>query len=139
MGLWSKLKEIFAGKSVETFQGLEEDLKKLFRKCNLRLVALVGTTSKIKGLPLIYAAENEDEIRVFSAKLINLIEPIKDLSDGKKIKNARITYEDQIIYTEPILENISFLAIYKQKNDIYNIKQWINNNKSNLKLLVNKE
>ncbi|TFF88732.1 MAG: hypothetical protein EU549_02465 [Promethearchaeota archaeon] len=139
MGLWSKIKEIFIVKSIETFKELEEDLNKLFKKCDMRLIALVGTASKIKGLPLIYAAEKDKEdVRLFSARIIKILSSVQELSKSKKLDNVTINYEDQIIYTEPILENICLLAIYRQENDIYSIKQWINNNITILRSLLNK-
>ena len=131
MGLLSKLREVFGGKSIETFQELENDLEKLNKKYNSKLIAFIGTGSKIKGLPLIYVVEDERDIREFSAKFPELLKPLNNLSNSNKIQDVSINYEEEILYFKPILKNISFVTIYKQKNDIFFIKQWINN-----KLLV---
>lgn len=127
MGILSRFKEFFVGKPIETIKELEIDLDKLFKKCDSRLMALIGTGSKVKGLSLIYSATNEDIVREFSARLSELIPGIKNLSKTKKIKDIRIDYEDEILYFKPLLEDIGFIALYRQKNDILNIRQWINN------------
>jgi hypothetical protein len=126
MGILSRFKEFFVGKPIETIKELEIDLDKLFKKCDSRLMALIGTGSKIRGLSLIYSATNEDIVRQFSARLSELIPALNSLSNAKKIKDIHINYEDEILYFKPLIENIGFIALYRQKNDILNIQQWIN-------------
>ncbi|MHA1312019.1 MAG: hypothetical protein ACTSWR_07085 [Candidatus Helarchaeota archaeon] len=138
MGLISRLKEFFTGKPIETFQELEKDMNKLYKKCNCSLIAFVGVASKIKGLPLIYSADNENNVRLFSAKLPLIINPLKNFQETKPIDSIKINYNNEFIYLKPILDNIAFIAMYNQKSDFLTINQWLDNNFSILLNLFKK-
>ncbi|MHA1270060.1 MAG: hypothetical protein ACTSPY_09770 [Candidatus Helarchaeota archaeon] len=138
MGLLSRFKEFFAGKPIETFKELEKDVNKLYKKCDSSLIALIGTAAKIKGLLLIYFTKDENYARLIAAKIPQIIDSIK-IFNNKEFTEIRIYYNDELVFLKQILDNISFVAIYKQKNDIYLIRQWIYNKLNILKTLFERE
>ena len=125
MGIFSKLKEIFSGKSIESLKEFEPEIKKLQKKSNSEIVALIGTDGRLKGLPLIYAAIIEDNIRRYTAQLTELMGPLKKVDDKKEIRYIFIRYENSILFYKPIMKNISFFAITPNKSSISTFQHWI--------------
>ncbi len=124
--MWSKIKEALGVKPLESLKDFESELIKLQEKSNCDFTALIGTGGRFKGLPLIYAAKNEDLLKKFTAKLSEIIKPLKDLSEGKIMNEFRIYYKDSILIFKPITENIDFLAITNNSDYIQYIIQYIN-------------
>jgi hypothetical protein len=139
MGLFSKLKDFFSGKSIESLQEFEIELKKLQKKVNSEIIALIGTQGRLKGLPLVYTSIEEVNLRKYAALLTELVDPINQLSNEEKVKDFIIHYEESILFFKPIMNNISFFAIFPDKDNLPALEQWINTNSLNLRRLFHDE
>jgi hypothetical protein len=139
MGLFSRLKDFFSGKSIESLQEFEVELKKLQKKVNSEIIALIGTQGRLKGLPLVYTSIEEGSLRKHSAILTELVDPINQLSNEKKMKDFIIHYEESMLFFKPIMNNISFFAIFPDKDNLPTLEQWINTNSLNLRKLFHDE
>jgi len=80
MGILSKL---FGTKSEESFQEMESDLIKFQKKINAEMIAIFGTGGRLKGLPLIYATSDDNDLKKISARLNELLKPVNNLSDNR--------------------------------------------------------
>ena len=123
-------------KEEETIQAIEEDLLKLKGKTKAEMIAIFGVGGRLKGLPLVYAADDEPALKQFSARLYELIGPIKFLSEQRSLRDFVINYEDSILYYKQILTNFGFFAILLDKEDILTLKQWYYKKESVLKELL---
>ena len=139
MGLFSKLKDFFSGKSIESLQEFEIELKKLQKKVNSEIIALIGTQGRLKGLPLVYTSIEEVNLRKYAALLTELVDPINQLSNEKKVKDFVIHYEESILFFKPIMNNISFFVIFPDKDNLPALEKWINTNSLNLRRLFHDE
>ena len=128
MGIFSRLKEFFSGKSIESLKEFEPELQKLQKKSNSEIVALIGTHGRLKGLPLIYAATDESDIRRYTAQLTEHIESLTKIAGDKTIRDVTIRYFGSILFYKPILENVSFFALASNKTDMSTLEQWVNSN-----------
>ena len=132
LGLLSKLKEIFSRKSLESFKEIEAEFEKLKKKSSSEIIALIGISGKPKGLPLVYIADDEKMLKQYAARVTELVNPLKNISNEKKIKDVVICYEDSALLLNPIMDDISFFAKIKNRNDISILRQWINNKSQEL-------
>jgi len=128
MGLFSKLKDLFSGKSLESLKEYEPEIQKLQKKSNSEIIALIGTHGRLKGLPIIYAATDESDIRRLTAQITELIGPLTKISDEETIRDVTIRYYGSILFYKPISENVSFFALASYKTDISTLDQWVNSN-----------
>ena len=134
MGILSR---IFGGKkSEETIQAIEEEMIKLKNKTNAEMIAIFGVGGRLKGLPLIYVADDEGALKKFAARLFELLSPINFLSDERTLRDFIINYADSILFYKQILTNIGYFAIFPYKNDTLTLKQWIYKKESVLKELL---
>lgn len=139
MGLFSRLKDFFSGKSIESLQEFEVELKKLQKKVNSEVIALIGTQGRLKGLPLVYTSIEEGNLKKHAAILAELVNSLNQLSNEKKMKFFLIRYEESMLFFKPIMNNISFFAIFPDKDSIATLEQWINTNSLNLRKLFHDE
>lgn len=135
MGIFNKVKELFEKKPIESLQQLEEELIKIQNKNKYEIIALIGTGGRLKGLPLIYATEDEDSLKIFTARLSELLKMVRNLSKEEIFRDIVINYNDSILFFKPIMTNISFFAIVRENNDILILKQFIYNNEKLLREL----
>lgn len=133
IGILSKLKDVFSSKSIDSLKEIEKELSKLKKKINAEMIALIGIGGRIKGLPLIYAANDEDQMKKVSARLIELLNPLHNLSSEHPFRDFIVNYDDSIIFFKPIFSNVGFSANITNKNDIVGLKQWIYKNEQILK------
>ena len=128
MGLFSKLKDLFSGKSLESLKEYEPEIQKLQKKSNSEIIALIGTHGRLKGLPIIYAAPDESDIRRLTAQITELIGPLTKISDEETIRDVTIRYYGSILFYKPVSETVSFFALASYKTDVSTLEQWVNNN-----------
>ncbi len=122
----------------ESIQAIEKDLLKLKERVKAEMIAIFGVGGRLKGLPLVYAADDEPALKQFSARLYELIGPIKFLSEQRTLRDFVINYHDSILFYKQILTNIGFFAILLDKEDILTVKQWVYKKESTLKDLLHK-
>lgn len=126
MGKIGILSRLFGKKEVEQgFQELESELVKLQKKTSAEMIVILGTGGRLKGLPLVYSAMDENDMKRFSARLFELIGPVNNLSDQRIVRDFIINYQDSILFFKPILTNISFFALYQNKDNLLDLKQWV--------------
>ena len=135
MGILTRL---FGKKEAEeSFQEIESDLIRLRKKTNAEMIVIFGTGGRLKGLPLIFSADDETDLKKFSARLHELINPVNNLSDERVLRDFVINYEESILFFKQILTNkISFFALFQDKDNLLVIKQWIYKKEESLKELL---
>lgn len=135
MGLFSRLKEFFSGKSIESIKEFETELHKLQKKSNSEILALIGTGGKLKGLPIVYVSNEDSVLKRYTARIAELINPLNTLSAEKTVKDVMIRFEDSILVYVPILKGISFFGIVPRKNDFITLRNWVTSNSPLIKEL----
>ena len=131
MGILSKL---FGKKEAEeSFKQLEEDMIKLAKKTDAEMIGIIGTGGRLKGLPLVYVTEDEKALKKFSARLIEIINPVNNLSDDDMVLDVIITYPGSVLYFKQIMTNISYFSILKERSEILTQKQWVYKNEELMK------
>ncbi|MHA1293957.1 MAG: hypothetical protein ACTSQJ_14980 [Promethearchaeota archaeon] len=133
MGILSKL---FNKKIEENFQQIELDLKKLKKKTNAEIIAIIGTGGRLKGLPLIFVSDDETELKKFSARINELIIPLDNLAANRIFQDLVINFNNSILFFKKILKNIGYFALFQDRNNILPIKQWLYKKEVSLKDLL---
>ncbi|HEY0090038.1 MAG TPA: hypothetical protein VGB37_14425 [Candidatus Lokiarchaeia archaeon] len=135
-GFFSRLK---TKNSIDSLEEFEKELKKLSEKISAEILALIGTGGRLKGLPLIYFAKEEEDLKKVSANLVELLNPLNRVSDNRTFRDITINFDDDSIFFKPILKNVGFLAIFYKKDDVVLLKQLIYKNEQLLKELFHDE
>lgn len=134
MGILSKL---FSKKEAEeSFKQIETELEQLKKKTGAEMIALIGTGGRLKGLPLIYVSDEEQELKKLSARLTELTMHVENVSEKRSLLDFTIAYYDSALFFKPILTNISLFAVLADKNNITLIKQWVYKKEEVLKELL---
>ncbi len=136
MGFLSK---IFGKKEEHDIQVIESEMVKLKKKYNAEMIVIFGIGGRLKGLPLIYACDDDNEVKQFSARLYEVIVPLDRVSVDRNIRDVVINYNDSILFFKQIMENIGYFAIFGNKNDLLNLKQWIYKKEQILKELLHEK
>ena len=105
------------------------------------MLALVGLAGRIKGLPIVYVTHNgyDHDLKLFSAKLNEFIEPLNKLLNYRKVDDLTINSDGETLYFEPIFEKFGFFANLGNSNNIFEIKHLLSKNKKNLRELLHAE
>ena len=135
-GFFSRLK---TKSSIDTLEEFEVELKKMSEKINAEILALIGIGGRLKGLPLVYFAKEEEDLKKISANLVELLNPLNKISDNRTYRDITISFDDDLIFFKPILKNVGFLAIFYKKDDVMLLKQLIYKNEQLLKELFHDE
>ena len=135
-GFFSRLK---TKNSIESLEEFEKELKKLSEKINAEILALIGTGGRLKGLPLIYFAKEEEDLKKISANLVEVLNPLNKVSDNRIFRDITISFDDDLIFFKPILKNVGFFGVFYKKDDVVLLKQLIYKNEQLLKELFHDE
>ena len=134
MGIFEKIKDLFAKSSLESIQDLEKEIQMLHGKAIFSdSVALIGIGGRLKGLPLIYSAKQEKEFKILVARISELISPVKNLEIQKELVEIDFVYKGLYIIFVSIKENIGFIGVSPIMDDMTTFRDWI---KKNLKFLT---
>ncbi len=133
------LEKLFGKKSIDSLRGIEMDLNKLQKKTGSEIIAIIGTGGRLKGLPLIYTTSEETDLKRFSARLSELITPLANLSNERIVRDIIINFDDSILFFKQFLRNISYFAVFNNKDNVLALKQWIYKNEQLLKELLHEE
>lgn len=136
MGFLSK---IFGKKEEHDIQVIESEMIKLKKKINAEMIVIFGIGGRLKGLPLIYASDDDNEVKQFSARLYEVIVPLDRVSVDRNVRDILINYNDSILFFKQIMENIGYFAIFGNKNDLLGVKQWIYKKEEVLKNLLHEK
>jgi len=133
MGIFDKIKDIFAKSSLESLQDLEKKIQVLHGKAIFsEVVALIGIGGRLKGLPLVYSVKEEKEFKALVARLSELINPLNDLESTNELIEFLIIYKGLYVIFISIKENIGFLGSSPIMDDITVFREWINKNMKDL-------
>ena len=135
-GFFSRLKN---KNSIDSLEEFEKELKKVSEKINAEILALIGTGGRLKGLPLIYFAKEEEDLKKVSANLVELLNPLNKVSDNRVFRDITISFDDDLIFFKPILKNVGFFGVFYKKDDVVLLKQLIYKNEQLLKELFHDE
>lgn len=136
MGIFEKLKDIFAKSSLESIQDLEKEIKLLHGRAMFSdIVAIIGIGGRLKGLPLIYSAKQEVEFKILVARISELINPIKSLEIQNELLEINLAYRGLYITYVSIKENIGFLGVSPMMDEIIIFRDWIKKNSKILSTL----
>jgi len=143
IGILSKLKDTFSTKTIESLKEYEIEISKFQKKLNAEMIALIGIGGRIKGLPLIFATSDENELKKISARVYEIIDPLQNITIEHIIRDFIVNYENSTLFFKPFMKNVGFAAIIKNKNDLSaNVKnrndlialnKWISKNEKILK------
>jgi hypothetical protein len=133
MGFLSK---IFGKKEEKGIQEIEMEMMKLKKKVNAEMIAIFGIGGRLKGLPLIYASDDESDLKKIAARLYEIIEPLNKLATERTLRDLIINYDDSTLLFKQIMKNIGCFAIFQDRSNILNIKQWIYKKEEYLKELL---
>ena len=122
-----------------SIQEFVEALEDLHHRIRSKILALIGLAGRIKGLPIVYVTTNNYDLKLFSAKLNEFIDPLKKLFQYEKVKDFTINFEEYSIYFEPITDNVGFFGIISNGNNIFEIKHLLSKKKEMLKELLHAE
>lgn len=135
-GFFSRLK---TKNSIDSLEEFEKELKKVSEKINAEILALIGTGGRLKGLPLIYFAKEEEDLKKISANLVEVLNPLNKVSDNRIFRDITISFDDDLIFFKPILKNVGFFGVFYKKDDVVLLKQLIYKNEQLLKELFHDE
>ena len=133
------INQIFGKKEEHDIQVIESEMEKLKKKFNAEMIVIFGIGGRLKGLPLIYASDDDNEVKQFSARLYEVIVPLDRVSADRNIRDVVINYNDSILFFKQIMENIGYFAIFGNKNDLLGIKQWIYKKEQILKEMLHEK
>ncbi len=133
MGFLSK---IFGQKEEQGIKEIEGDMEKLKKKTSAEMIVIFGIGGRLKGLPLIYSSDDENDVKRLSARLHEVIDPITKISDDRTIRDFIVNYNDSILFFKQVMTNIGYFAMFGNKNDLLALKQWIYSKEKVLKNLL---
>ncbi|MFW9824214.1 MAG: hypothetical protein ACFFE4_14820 [Candidatus Thorarchaeota archaeon] len=122
MGFLSK---IFGKKEEMGIKEIEMEMAKLKKKVNAEMIAIFGIGGRLKGLPLIYVSNNESDMKKITARLYEIIEPVYNIDNERVLRDMIINYDNSTLFFKQIMANIGYFAVFKDKSDLLNLKQWI--------------
>ncbi len=139
MGLFSKLKEAFSKKSLESLTEFESEMEKLKNKLGAQIISIIGIGGRLKGLPLIFAASNEDLLKRYSAKLVEVVNAVKNVSADHAFWDIALNYYTELFFFKPITKNIGLFAVLKRFEEVEEVKQWFFKHEEKLKELFHEQ
>lgn len=135
MGILENIKDVFSTISLESIQNFEKDIQKLHSMAMFsEVVAIIGTSGRLKGLPLVYSVNQEENFKNLIAKINELIYHAKELDNQKELVELNLNFKGLYVILIPIKENFGFLGVSPTWNDMKVFREWM---KKNLKKLKN--
>jgi hypothetical protein len=133
MGLFEKIKDVFSKTSFESIQDFEKEIQELRRHTMFsEIVAIIGTGGRLKGLPLIYSANQEDKFKKLVAKISEVMFLVNNLDIQEDLKEVILNFNGLYLIFIPIQENFGFLGVSPTENELKVFREWM---KKNLKTL----
>ncbi len=139
MGLFSKLKEALSKKSLESLTEFESEMEKLKNKMSAQIISIIGIGGRLKGLPLIFATSDEDLLKRYSAKLVEVVNAVKNVSPDHSNWDFLLNYYTELLFFKPIMKDIGLFAALKRPEDVTELKQWFFKHEEKLKELFHKQ
>lgn len=134
MEIFNRFKNYFST-SIESVKELENELMELQSKFKSGFVSVIGYGGRLKGLPLIYQADNKDQIKKVSAKFVNALESMEGLLGRQSVENLNVRFTENIVHFRKVNNEIGIIALIEYGKDIDRIKEWIGDNLSKVKKL----
>lgn len=139
MGIFEKIKDMFAKTTFESLQDLEKEIKLLHGKAIFSdIVSLIGVGGRLKGLPLIYSVKEESEFKMIVARISELIKPLNNLKNDKELMEINLVYKGLYLIFMSINDNVGFLGVSPILGDLSIFREWIKkNNKQLISIFTN--
>jgi hypothetical protein len=96
---------------------------------------VIGYGGRLKGLPLIYQADNKDQIKKVTAKFVNALGSMEGILGRQSVENLNVRFTENIVHFRKVNNEIGIIALIEYGNDIDRIKEWIGDNLSKVKRL----
>ncbi|MGV9174226.1 MAG: hypothetical protein ACOC44_09860 [Promethearchaeia archaeon] len=125
MGLLSR---IFGSKEIESVKELEKNISSLHEDSKCDIISFIGLSSRLKGLPLIYKAKDEEKLKQVTAQLIEFIPAVHKLKLGNEMKKTYLEFDDNSLFFKKITNKIGFFALATQFKDLTAVDEWLNEN-----------
>ncbi|MFX1396337.1 MAG: hypothetical protein ACFFAS_04755 [Promethearchaeota archaeon] len=135
MGRFSNLLKFLRIESLTEFEG---ELQKLRFITSSQIIAIVGIGSRFKGLPLIYVTDNENQLKVYSARIVQVLEHLTYFRSEKPVKELIVYYDDYAVIFRRLSEDVGFLGLTRFESDAEVMRQWILKKESMLKKILGK-
>ncbi|MBD3214762.1 MAG: hypothetical protein GF311_19280 [Candidatus Lokiarchaeota archaeon] len=135
MEIFSKIKNIFGKTSIESLKELETEIINLQDRFHNGWVIIFGYGGRLKGLPLIFKAEDEKKIKRFAAKIIESISALNSVIESQDLENFNIHYTENILHFRKVNKEIGILGYLPYGSDINKLKEWIGDNLTKVKKL----
>jgi hypothetical protein len=132
MEFFNKIKEYFEETPIESIKELESELIELQEKFKSGFVSIIGFSGRMKGLPLVYQADNKKRIQKITAKLVNSLESMKDILSRQRVENVNLHYTENILYFRRITNEIGILGLVEYGKDINRLRNWVSENLSKI-------
>ena len=133
MGILDNITDFFSSSSLESIQEYEKNIQKLHSMAMFsEIVAIIGTGGRLKGLPLIYSVNQEENFKKVVAKISELVHHAKELDNQKELVELNLNFKGLYVIHVPIKENFGFLGASPTWNDMKVFREWM---KKNLKKL----
>ena len=132
MGRFSNL---FKHVRFDTLNEFEIELLKIQQTTNSKIIALIGIGGRFKGLPLLYATDDEKELKIYAARISEFLIHLKNLAADKSLKEYIIYFGDSIMLFKKLIDNVAFVALTRFESDVEPIRQWIFKKEELLKTL----
>jgi hypothetical protein len=98
-------------------------------------VSIIGTGGRLKGLPLIYSVNKEDDFKKIVARISELIHHAKELDTQRELVEINLSFEALHLILIPIKEDFGFLGVSPTWNDMKVFREWMKKNLKNLREL----
>lgn len=129
IGILDKIKDLFGSVSIESIQDYEKELQKLHSNAMFSEgVGIIGTGGRLKGLPLIYSVNNEEDFKKGVARISELIHHARELNFQKQLVEVNLNFDGLYLILIPIKEDFGFLGISPTWNDMKVFREWMKKN-----------
>ncbi|MBN1802986.1 MAG: hypothetical protein JW891_15865 [Candidatus Lokiarchaeota archaeon] len=128
-----KFLKLFKYYKLETLKEFEGELKKLHFLTSSQIIAIIGIGGRFKGLPLIYVAEDEYQLKSYSARIVEILNKLTIFSNTERYpKELVVYYDDSVVFLRKITEDIGFLGLTKFESDAELIREWVSKRQRSL-------
>ncbi len=121
-----KLSKLLKHVKIETLQEFEGELKRLRFITSSQIIALIGIGGRFKGLPLIYVADDELQLKSYSARIVEILNKLTIFSNAEKHpKELVVYYEGSVVFLKKITDDMGFLGLTRFESDAELMREWI--------------
>lgn len=125
MGLLSR---IFGSKDVESVKEIESELVELKKESRCDIISFIGLSGRLKGLPLIYQADDENKLKQVTAHLIEFFPALSRLTLGEELEKFNVEFDKKSIFFREITNKVGFFALASKFEHLTEAEDWLKDN-----------